>query len=707
MLDPGRISDADVRPSPSEAVRFLAALQKGAKFTFQTFDDDALREDKSLALIRHGTLMQHWPELVQLNNRGAGIFVTVNATDLKGRTKDNVIKVRALFVDLDGAPLDPVTTCSTPPHIVVESSPGRWHCYWLVCDVPLEAFKPMQKALAARFNGDESVSDLPRVLRLPGFVHRKAEPFLCWLQDLDPRPPYTFEQMRAAFPPAPEPEPRPAPQSDGSTERKRGQAWAQAALTASVAELTQAGEGARHKTLLAKAVRMGTMIARGWIDRHVVRRALYAAAESNGQIKKYGIGHFDETFDAGVAHGILDPHPDLPDDPPPSAAAPPPNGPAPSPPSAKIVPGPFVWRDPATLPTRQWLYRRHLIRKFVSATVGPGGGGKSKLSITDMLAMTTGKNLCDHNIGHEKLRVWLWNLEDPAEEIERRIHAACQHFGIGATDIGNRLFFNSGRDMPCLLATHSLGRGATIVRPTSDEIAAAIRDLAIDVLVIDPWVSCHRVPENDNGAIDLVVKEWGRIADAGNCAIDLYAHTRKLAGEDVTTEAARGGKSLTDGVRAARVMNRMSETEALKAGVNNRRLHFRMFGDKLNLAPPADDSDWYRIVDVALPNGDQVGVVERWFWPSPLDGVTARDLLAVQKLIAAEPTWREDVRAKKWAGKAVAEVLKLDLAQDDDREKAKGCLAIWIKNGALTVVLEQDEKRMERSFVRVGGWADE
>jgi len=81
----------------------------------------------------------------------------------------------------------------------------------------------------------------------------------------------------------------------------------------------------RHKTLLAKAVRMGTMIARGWIDTHEVRRALFAAAEANGQIKEYGRGHFNDTVKDGIAHGIKTPHPDLPDnEPPPDAATPPP-----------------------------------------------------------------------------------------------------------------------------------------------------------------------------------------------------------------------------------------------------------------------------------------------------------------------------------------------------------------------------------------------
>jgi hypothetical protein len=38
--------------------------------------------------------------------------------------------------------------------------------------------------LAHKFNGDKSVSDLARVMRLPGFYHRKTDtPFLTRLVD--------------------------------------------------------------------------------------------------------------------------------------------------------------------------------------------------------------------------------------------------------------------------------------------------------------------------------------------------------------------------------------------------------------------------------------------------------------------------------------------------------------------------------------------
>jgi putative DNA primase/helicase len=162
-----------ITPSLSTATIFLDTLEPQGKFTFQTFDDDKSRNDKNLVRVLHGTLNKHATTLTTLNQKGAGIFVTVNQTNLKGRKATDIVKVRAAFLDLDGSPLEPVLDHTFEPHIIVESSPSRWHAYWL-CELPCEEFLAVQLGLAEKFNGDTSVHDLPRVMRLPGFYHLKC-----------------------------------------------------------------------------------------------------------------------------------------------------------------------------------------------------------------------------------------------------------------------------------------------------------------------------------------------------------------------------------------------------------------------------------------------------------------------------------------------------------------------------------------------------
>jgi hypothetical protein len=184
-----------------EAERFLTALDPTAeKWTFQSFDDNQDRKDKSLARVLHGTLARNWSALVELNERGAGVFVTINKTDFAGRKKANIKSVRALFSDLDGAPLDPVLAEGEPkPHILTETSPGKYHTYWRAADVPLEEFTPTQKVIAKRYGSDPQVNDLPRVMRLPGFIHRKGEPFVSRLVQANDFDPYTWAELSKIF----------------------------------------------------------------------------------------------------------------------------------------------------------------------------------------------------------------------------------------------------------------------------------------------------------------------------------------------------------------------------------------------------------------------------------------------------------------------------------------------------------------------------
>lgn len=368
---------------------------------------------------------------------------------------------------------------------------------------------------------------------------------------------------------------------------------------------------------------------------------------------------------------------------------------------------PFILPDPATIPIRRWLYGDRLVRGYVSATIATGGVGKSTLTISEALAMTTGRPLLGHR-PTAPLRVALWNLEDPREESARRVSAAAKHFGVSAEEIGGRLSLKSGRDDPLVMA--SMGRhGPELNMAIYNGLVEGLRRSAIDVLVIDPFVSSHRVSENDNGAIDVVVKAWSSVADACGCAVELVHHSRKTGGVEATVEDARGGSAIIGAVRSARVLNVMDAETAEKAGVGKefRRRYFSSDNGKQNLAPPAEKRTWFHLDSVQLGNGagpedgDLVGVVTPWTFPDPLDGVTGADFEAVRAKVAAGD-WRDDIRSKQWVGNAVANALGLDIAHGPDREKIKQALRVWFKSGALQIIERPDEFRKPRKFVEVG-----
>jgi phage/plasmid primase-like uncharacterized protein len=366
---------------------------------------------------------------------------------------------------------------------------------------------------------------------------------------------------------------------------------------------------------------------------------------------------------------------------------------------------PFKWREEAAIPPRKWLYGRHLLRKFLSVDIAAGGVGKSSVKIGEALSMAANRALYGKDVHEGPLRVWIYNLEDPSEETERRVHATAKRFGLTSGDFGDRLYVDSGRDQPCVIASETKD-GVKIMAPIVDAIVAEIKARGVDVLTIDPFVSSHEVSENDNKAIDIVAKEWARIADICNCSINLVHHIRKLNGAEATAESARGAISLIAAARSVLVYNRMSKEEAESAGLppEEASFIFRTTNDKANLSPP-EKADWYRMVNVNLNNGDQVGVACPWQWPDPFEGVSIHHLRRAQSAVA-EGEWRESSQSPQWVGVAIAPVLNLDLSKQNQKKRLAKIIAEWVKSGALEIVEKADGKRMVKQFVVVGKWVD-
>lgn len=167
--------------------------------TWQVFDDDPQRRDQSRAAIYHGGLSQVAYTLGFANNEGCGVFATVAETDLRGRRSANIRAVRALYIDTDG--FIP-SAFHAAPTMVVRSFAGV-HAYWRLTDeLPLDQFRDAQKRLIAHYRSDPKIHNLDRVMRVPGFWHRKGEPFAVHIVESD-GPSYTAAQVLADVAPLP------------------------------------------------------------------------------------------------------------------------------------------------------------------------------------------------------------------------------------------------------------------------------------------------------------------------------------------------------------------------------------------------------------------------------------------------------------------------------------------------------------------------
>ncbi|PTV72147.1 bifunctional DNA primase/polymerase [Agrobacterium pusense] len=380
-------------------------------------------------------------------------------------------------------------------------------------------------------------------------------------------------------------------------------------------------------------------------------------------------------------------------------------------PQSPIIATAFKWIDPKTLPRREFAYGSHFIRKYVSVTVSPGGLGKTSSSIAEALAMVSGRALLGTK-PPKRLRTWIFNAEDPRDEMERRIMAACIHYKLKPADLEGHLFLDSGREQELCVAIEDKKAGVRIQQPIVEAVVEQIERNGIDVMIVDPFVSTHGVNENDNGAIDKVAKLWAQIADYTNCSIDIVHHLRKVADREATVEDARGAVSLIGAARSVRVLNRMSEEQAGEAGIDkaDRFGYFYTTYGKSNLTPLSHKAEWRHLVSTPLGNGtglaqpqDFAPVVTEWQWPSAEEvaGELTEDQRASILAAVSASDYKKSPKAKNWVGGAVAYAVGLDLDDNTQRKRAASLVTALMREGALVEREERDPVRRELAvFVR-------
>ena len=368
------------------------------------------------------------------------------------------------------------------------------------------------------------------------------------------------------------------------------------------------------------------------------------------------------------------------------------------------------------IPPRQWLYGSHYIRKFLSCTVSPGGLGKSQLAIAEALSMAYGKDLLRKQAPLlDKYRVWYFNVEDPIEELARRVEATAMHYGIEQSDIEDRLLIDSGRDQKLVIARENAGQ-IVKVSAVYDSLLGQINEYGIDCLIVDPFIHTYAgISENDNNAIGEVIDMYKALADDANCSIEMIHHSRKLGGVEATAEDSRGASALVNAARSVRALNRVPKEAAERVGIEDHRRYFYYgAGDKANLAPPpAESNTWRRLVSVDLGNAtldnpsDQIGVVTGFEPPDVFDGISSWHLKQVQTAIAkGDERVRKSGQSEHWFGYLVADICDLDVGSKVQRSRVNEIIKQWVKNKAIKESeIKTTNWKMVPAYV-VGEWVE-
>lgn len=349
---------------------------------------------------------------------------------------------------------------------------------------------------------------------------------------------------------------------------------------------------------------------------------------------------------------------------------------------------PLDWDAMLGVPPREWIYGHFLIRRFISVLGAPGGTGKTAYAFAIAQAIATNRPLLGEPV-HESGAVWIYNLEDHHEELWRRFHASAKHHEIGRSDLEGRIFIDSGRARPLVIA-QATRNGDVVVSPLIPLIITEIRRRGIVLMIVDPFVRSHRLEENVNEQIDYAAALWSEVADKANCAILLVHHFRK-GGSSGDASAFRGASALIDAARSAMTLGPMSADEARSFNIpeNERWQYVRADNAKLNLAPPPNAAVWLRLSGVDIGNetterpADFVQAIGRWHPPSAWEGLSLKLALDVLDRIQAGPedgeqfTLTRGGRSRRWAGQVLKDEAKRSDAQ------AASILRAWVASEVL------------------------
>lgn len=544
----------DARPIPQHpAERFLSLLDPiSDRFCFRTFDDTE-QDRRWLAKKFDGSFGDCQRAFEASNNDSAGVFVVINKG---GHTADSIVKVRAVFADTDGAPLEPLRTLD--PHAIVQSSLGKWHVYWLVeDDFPVNQFSLVQKAIAAKFGTDPSINDLSRVMRLPGFKHCKNAPVDVRIAELnDDLPRYTLAEIVEGL------GLELAPMDiRGNDDRMFSDLFPTPGFEADILE------GGRNSGLLSY---VGKMRAGGVPEPLITQIAMnFNLAHCKPPLEQKEVLDVVNRY---AGQGNL--RPDTPD-------------------------GRIQFTD-ILPPQRNFTIRNLLMAGKSAVLAGLGGVSKTQLAIQAAVSVATGRDFLGRKT-HEGSVLMLLGEEDSAE-ISRRFNATAVHLGLTQpekltvskrlraypmTGVDMRLAKNQGGSMEPTDFMQTVLRFADEIEQSSG--------LGLRLIVLDHVGLIHGGDFNAREDVVRTVSIVNDLADKTGAAVILLAHSPKASAnsdEPSATDVA-GSASWVDNTRASFILKTMTDDEAKKYAIpiEARKQYISLSSVKGNYIPP-DQKLW-------------------------------------------------------------------------------------------------------------------
>jgi len=367
--------------------------------------------------------------------------------------------------------------------------------------------------------------------------------------------------------------------------------------------------------------------------------------------------------------------------------------------------------DAATIPPRRWSVPGLLLCGSVSILVAPPGSGKSLLTLQMAIAVAAGVSWGGWQ-PRGRQKVLVINSEDDLDEMKRRLVVAAREMGIAQSQLDGWLDVAENPESIIIAKTDS--RTKTVVKtPLSADLILTIKANGYGLVVVDPFAETFQGDENSNSEVKWAGVAWREVARQCGIALWLVHHTKKYAaGMAGDPDASRGGGAMVGIARVVGTLFTMTEDEADGMEVDpERRADYVRYDDGKANYSRKGEVRWFEKVSRDVGNataflpGDEVGVLLSWKPPDEMEGITVADLNAALDVIdkglmdeRGNATGQHyaprasGADSKRWVGHALEKLLGCS------NKAAKKLTGKWIKNGTLDVfdyfdpVLRKDRK---------------
>jgi RecA-family ATPase len=455
------------------AERFLAILDDAADtFHFRTLGAGRPRNHA-------GSLDDVAAALELENNKGAGVYVVVNEG---GQDAASITRVRAVFADCDtvGASWP---NCALEPHVIVETSPGKWHAYWLVDGLSLGDFERVQRAIAARYGTDPTVHDLPRIMRLPGFYHTKSDPYLCTIIHESGAQPYAAEQILAEFPTV----------------------TVTVTRDAARAELGEVVEVDRHAAILKETLLLAASVEGGHMTRGEALDVMRQRVASGRYTRDVPDDELVRALDGALRKRM-------------GEAAPV---------DSPVKLGAVSLADVMQADDVEWphVMDYYLPRRVVTLLGGHGGVGKSMLALVIAAHVAAGRPWGPLTVTQS--RAVFLSFEDEGEIVRRRLRRVIETYQLPAADVIANLSVFDGSDADAELAVEGSGGAVLQFTPMMGVVTETVRGAGL--IVVDNASDTYGASENERRQVKRFIRRLSDDAQANHAAMILLAHVDKQA----------------------------------------------------------------------------------------------------------------------------------------------------------------------------------